>query len=148
MLMGNNAVCKVVGIGPIKIKMHDGIMRTLSDVRHIPELKKNLISLDTLDSNGCTYKAGGGVMRISNGALVVMKGLKQTDLYFLQCSTVTSDAAMSSSNSDLETNKLWHMQLGNMNERGIDELTKQGLLYGQKTGKLDFCEHCIFKKQC
>ena len=26
--MGNNAVCKVVGIGAIKIKMHDGIVRT------------------------------------------------------------------------------------------------------------------------
>ncbi|XXG39781.1 hypothetical protein AAC387_Pa01g0653 [Persea americana] len=76
-------VCKVVGIGAIKIKMHDGIVRTLSDVRHIPELKKNLISLGTLDFNGCAYKAGGGVMRISKGALVVMKGLKQNGLYFL-----------------------------------------------------------------
>ena len=56
-LMGNNVVCKVVGIGAIKIRMHDGIVRTLSDVRHIPELKKNLISLGMLDSNGCTYNA-------------------------------------------------------------------------------------------
>ena len=148
MLMGNNAVCKVVGIGAIKIKMHDGIVRTLSDVRHIPELKKNLISLGTLDSNGCTYKAGGGVMRISKGALVVMKGLKQNGLYFLQGSTITGAAAVSSSDSDSEITKLWHMRLGHMSERGMDELTKQGLLCGQKTGKLDFCEHCIFGKQC
>ncbi|XXG70306.1 hypothetical protein AAC387_Pa06g3094 [Persea americana] len=147
-LMGNNAVCKVVGIGVIKIKMHDGIVRTLSDVRHIPELKKNLISLGTLDSNGCTYKAGGGVMRISKGALVVMKGLKQNGLYFLQGSTITGAAAVSSSDSDSEITKLWHMRLGHMSERGMDELTKQGLLCGQKTRKLDFCEHCIFGKQC
>ena len=124
MLMGNNAVCKVVGIGAIKIKMHDGIVRTLSDVRHIPELKKNLISLGTLDSNGCTYKAGSGVMRISKGALVVMKGLKQNGLYFLQGSTITGAAAVSSSDSDSEITKLWHMRLGHMSERGMDELTK------------------------
>ncbi|KAK2982605.1 hypothetical protein RJ640_024665, partial [Escallonia rubra] len=31
-LMGNDAVCKVMGIGTIKIKMFDGIVRTLGDV--------------------------------------------------------------------------------------------------------------------
>ena len=49
--MGNNLVCKVVGISIIRIKMHDGIVRTLTNVRHVPKLKKNLVSLRTLDSN-------------------------------------------------------------------------------------------------
>ena len=35
-----------------------------------------------------------------------------------------------------------------MSQSGMDELTKQGLLCGQKTGKLNFSEHCIFRKQC
>ena len=129
-LLGNNAVCKVIRIGSIRIKMYDGIVRTLSDVRHIPELKKNLVSLGMLDSNGCTYKAGGGVMRISKGALIVMKGQKQNGFYFLQGSTFIGAAAMSSSDSDLETTKLWHMRLRHMSERGMDELSKQGLLCG------------------
>ena len=42
--------CKVIGIGTVRIKMHDGIVRNLKDVRHVPHLKKNLISLGTLDS--------------------------------------------------------------------------------------------------
>ncbi|RVW75611.1 Retrovirus-related Pol polyprotein from transposon TNT 1-94 [Vitis vinifera] len=42
----------------------------------------------TLDSNKCTYKAGGGVLRISKGALVVMKGKKINGLYTLQGSTI------------------------------------------------------------
>ncbi|RVX05834.1 Retrovirus-related Pol polyprotein from transposon TNT 1-94 [Vitis vinifera] len=42
----------------------------------------------TLDSNGCTYKAEGGVLRISKGALVVMKGKKINGLYTLKGSTV------------------------------------------------------------
>ncbi|KAK3023698.1 hypothetical protein RJ639_044308 [Escallonia herrerae] len=106
--------------------MHDGIVRTLTDVRHVPELRKNMISLGTLDSNGCSYRATGGVMRIMKGALVVMKGLKQN-------------------NSD--TSKLWHMHLGHMSERGMDVLSKQGLLGSMKTEKLDFYEHCVFRKQ-
>uniref|UniRef100_A0A5B6YZI2 GAG-pre-integrase domain-containing protein n=1 Tax=Davidia involucrata TaxID=16924 RepID=A0A5B6YZI2_DAVIN len=40
------------------------------------------------------------------------------------------------------------MRLGHMSERGMTELSKQGLLDGYKTGKLNFCEHCVFGKQC
>ena len=39
------------------------------------------------------------------------------------------------------------MQLGHMGERGMTMLSKQGLLGGQKTVKLDFCEDCVFGKQ-
>ncbi|XP_020271762.1 uncharacterized protein LOC109846933 [Asparagus officinalis] len=49
--------CKTVGIRSIKIRTHDGIVRTLSNVRHILELKKNLISLGTIDSNGFKFSA-------------------------------------------------------------------------------------------
>ena len=54
-LMGNDGACSIVGKGTVQIKMVDGIMRTLIDVRYVPELHKNLISLSTLDSLSCTY---------------------------------------------------------------------------------------------
>ena len=38
-MMGNNAPSKTVGIAYIQIKMHDGIVRTLTNVYHVPELK-------------------------------------------------------------------------------------------------------------
>ncbi|KAK2986648.1 hypothetical protein RJ640_011726 [Escallonia rubra] len=148
-LMRNDVACKVVGICSIQIRMRDGIMRTLSDVRHVSELRKNLISLGTLDSSGYSYRAACGVMRIMKVALVVMKGLKQNSLYLLQGSTVTVTAvAASSSDIDSDTTKLWHMRLGHVSERGMDMLSKQGLLGSKKIGKLDFCEHCVFGKQC
>lgn len=71
-LTGNDAPCKVVGMGFISIKMHDGVVRTLTDVRHVPALKKNLISSGALDSKGFKY-----ILRVSKGALVVMKGVKK-----------------------------------------------------------------------
>ena len=40
-LMGNDAPCKSLGIGSMQIRMHYGVVRTLTKVRHIPELKKN-----------------------------------------------------------------------------------------------------------
>ncbi|XP_059663883.1 cysteine-rich repeat secretory protein 38-like [Cornus florida] len=35
---------KILGIGTVKIKTYNGLVRTLSDVRHVPDLKMNLIS--------------------------------------------------------------------------------------------------------
>lgn len=63
--MGNGAQCKVVGKGTIKIKTHDGVVRTLTSVRHVPELKRNLISLGTLESFGCRHSAEGEALKVS-----------------------------------------------------------------------------------
>ncbi|KAG8486777.1 hypothetical protein CXB51_020123 [Gossypium anomalum] len=127
-LMGNNASCKIAGVGTIKVKMFDGVVRTLSDVR---------------------YTAESGVLKISKGSLVVMKGQRKTaKLYVLQGSTVTGDVAVASSSlSDDDITKLWHMRLGHMSENGMVELSKRGLLDGQGICKLNFCEHCVFGKQ-
>ncbi|GJX95918.1 retrovirus-related pol polyprotein from transposon TNT 1-94 [Tanacetum coccineum] len=113
---------QVVGIGTIRIKMHDGVVRTLTDVRHVPDLKKNLISLGVLDSKGFKYTSENGVLRVSKGALVVMKA--------------TKDLTM-----------LWHMRLGHMSEKGMVILSKRGLLDNHKVANLEFCEHCIIEKQ-
>ena len=80
-LMKNNIPYKTLGIESIKIRMHDGIVRMLSNIRHVSGLKKNLFSLDTLDSNGYKFLAKGGVLRVSKGSLVVMKGKKVIPLY-------------------------------------------------------------------
>ena len=146
-LMGSNMSCKVVGIGSIRINMHDGVVRTLTNVRHIPDLKKNLISLGTLDSQRYKYCAEGGVLRVSKGSLIVIKGKLVNGLYLLQGSTIVGVVAVSSSlDHELDTTHLWHMRLGHMSEVGMTILSKCGLL-GYKVGKLDFCEHCVYGKQ-
>ncbi|KAK2983620.1 hypothetical protein RJ640_023154 [Escallonia rubra] len=94
-LMGNDAVCEVMGIGTIKIKMFDGIMRTLGDVRYILDLKKNLISLGTLDSIDCSMSIKDGVMKVSKGAMVIMKGQKIGNMYKLMGKTVIGGASIS-----------------------------------------------------
>jgi hypothetical protein len=53
--LGDDSPRDIVGIGSVQIKMHDGIVRTLTDVRHIPSISKNLISLSTLDGKGYKY---------------------------------------------------------------------------------------------
>ncbi|KAH0715231.1 hypothetical protein KY284_008136 [Solanum tuberosum] len=35
-LMGNNATCKIVNIGSVRVRYHDGIMRTIIEVSQVP----------------------------------------------------------------------------------------------------------------
>jgi len=81
--MGNDAKCKVAGIGTVQIKTNDGIVKTLSKVRHIPDMTRYLISLGTLETNGCSITMKNGVLNVIKGVMVVMKGLRQGNLYIL-----------------------------------------------------------------
>ena len=47
--MGNHNTCKVQGIGNITLKLHNGKIRLLTNVRFVLDLKRNLISLSTLE---------------------------------------------------------------------------------------------------
>ena len=80
MFMGNNMSCQTVGMGDIRIKMYDNTVRTLTSVRHVPDLKKNLISLGVLDSDGYKFTGQDGVLKVFKGALVVMKAEKVRNL--------------------------------------------------------------------
>ena len=82
--MANGAYFKIAGIGNIRIKMFDGMIRTLCDVRHVPEIEKNLISLGILNSNGHGYKSEGGVMKVTKGAIVVIRRQKVQRI-FINC---------------------------------------------------------------
>jgi len=81
--MGNDTKCKVAGIGTAQIKTHDGIVRTLSKVHHILDMTHNLISLGTLEANGCRYSAKNGALKVMNGVMVLIKEFRQGSLYLL-----------------------------------------------------------------
>ena len=74
--------------------MQDDIERTLTNVRHIPELKMNLISLGTFDMDGCTIKVENGVLKVYKGSLVVMKGVRVNGLYLLQGISILGTVAV------------------------------------------------------
>ncbi|GKV16510.1 hypothetical protein SLEP1_g27143 [Rubroshorea leprosula] len=105
-VLGDDTALPIVGIGNIRIKMYDGMVKTF-EVRHVP----------------------GGVLKVSKGALVILKGKKVGGLYHLQGSTVNGTCAVStSSNPNNDVTRLWHMRLGHMSERGMMELSKRSLL--------------------
>lgn len=83
-LMGNHIACKIIGIRTVKIRMFDGVVKILTDVRHVLVSRKSLISLDNLDENGYSYSGSNGVLKMKKGALVMFKGEKTGSLYKLE----------------------------------------------------------------
>ena len=92
--ISNDATSPVIGIRTVKIKMFDGVVRVFSNVRHVPNLRKNLISLGVLDDLGYSYSSKGGIMKITKGALMVMKGHKISMLYRLIGNTIVGRVAI------------------------------------------------------
>ena len=69
-----------------------------------------------------------GVLRVTLGAQVVMKGKKEGSLYELTGSTIEGSACVSFSMKEANHTKLWHLRLGHMSNGGLLELLKKGLL--------------------
>ena len=105
--MGNDVTCNIVGIGSIQLQMFDGTTKMLIDVRYVPYLRKNLISLGAPDTNGYKTVIQGGVMKIYKGILLVMKAKKVGNLFQLEGRT-RSVHVSTVSEHDSSSIHLWH----------------------------------------
>ncbi|KAH9754149.1 Integrase catalytic domain-containing protein [Citrus sinensis] len=145
--MGNDHALEIAGIGTIKIKMFDGTIRTIGEVRHVNGLKKNLLSLGQIDNHGCKTHVENGIMKIVKGALVLMKAEKiGANLFMLKGETLQEADTCVASNGE-ESTMMWHLKLGHMSEQGLKILSERKLLPGLKSVSLPFCEHCVTSKQ-
>ncbi|KAL8170225.1 hypothetical protein V2J09_022029 [Rumex salicifolius] len=136
-LLGNNAPCKVLGVGTVKLKTHDGVERTLSEVRHILDLRRNIISLGTLEAKGFKYNGEDGVLKIFKGSMVILKAQRRRGRDHSTSLSVTTESRTK------DDTKLWHLRLGHMGMNGLTTLCKRGLLGKHTSCKLEFCEQCI-----
>ncbi|KAH9686815.1 hypothetical protein KPL70_014523 [Citrus sinensis] len=133
-----------VGIGTVSLKMYDGMVKELTQVRHVPELKRNLISIGMLDQTGYVIKAKNGTLKVIRGSIVIMKGTKQNGSYVLNGHTTVGEASVTEKSEDKA--RLWHLRLGHMSERELKELQKNGVFGSDKLSSLGFCEDCILGK--
>ena len=74
-------------IGIVQINMFD--VRELKEVRYVPQVKKNLISVGALKALGHAVSVRDGILKITRGSMVVIKGVRHNNLYYLMCSTIT-----------------------------------------------------------
>lgn len=64
--MRNDFSCKIKGIGKIVLKLDNGNVLTSNKTRYTPNLKRNLISLGTLDDEGFNTIINKSVLTLQN----------------------------------------------------------------------------------
>jgi hypothetical protein len=67
--LGDDAPCKIVRMGKVKIKQKNGNQWLLKEVRHVPDLTKNIISIGQLESEGCISIFTDKVWKVTKGSL-------------------------------------------------------------------------------
>ena len=74
--MGNCGVSKIVGIRDIFLETSIGNKLVLKNVRHVPDIRLNLISTSRLDDEGFTNSFGESKWKFTKGSLVKIRGKK------------------------------------------------------------------------
>ncbi|GJX53918.1 retrovirus-related pol polyprotein from transposon TNT 1-94 [Tanacetum coccineum] len=127
-LLGNNRACAIMGIGKVRVQMKDGSSFVLENVRYIPELKRNLISLGTLDREGYTVKLQNGRVKVIKGSLMVLSGtMKGNCVYSLDGWAESGEASVGIQEKE-SLAQVWHKRLGHISEAGLHELEKREVL--------------------
>ena len=74
--MGDDGACKITGIGSVCLTTSIGCTLTLRDVRHVPNVRLNLISTGRLDDDDYSGSFQNGMWKFCKGNLIVARTQK------------------------------------------------------------------------
>ena len=80
--------------------MFDGQARTLTNVRHVSDLKKNLLSLGALEARGYKFSSVDGGIKVTKGSMMILKGERTVNLYKLIGSIIVGDTSVVTEKKD------------------------------------------------
>jgi hypothetical protein len=118
--------------------MFNGTVRELVDVRYVPEIKSNLISLGVLESCGYKYTCQGGALTLSKGSLVLMKATKVDNIYKPEGNTEVAYEV-----TDLSS-CLWQKHQGHKSKKELQVLVNAKSFPHLKSLFLNSCLFYIF----
>ena len=107
-------------------------------VRHILDLRRNLISIGQLDNEGHVILFVDGTWKVIKGVRVLAHGKKTNTLYMTSSPRDTIIVAKASINTSL-----WHRRLDHLSEKGM-----KMLLSKEKLTKLKFIDFEIGRASC
>ncbi|GFZ01036.1 hypothetical protein Acr_14g0006710 [Actinidia rufa] len=125
--LGDDEPCSIIGKGEVQISLTNGTTLRLKDVRHVPNLKRNLISVGQLATSGCKTIFTDDSWKVMKGDMVMAHRKKQGTLYVM--SRTNTVLATASSKPDATT---WHLRLGHMSEKGMKVMITNEKLPGLK----------------
>ena len=109
--MRNSSVSKIVGIGDVCLETSIGNKLARKDVRHVPDIRLNLITTSRLDDEGFTNSFDESKWKLTKGSLVVARGKEQNTLYVMKAKLHKGEINAAQQDVSIE---LWHRRLGHI----------------------------------
>nr|GEW10658.1 zinc finger, CCHC-type [Tanacetum cinerariifolium] len=130
-LLGDGRECRVWGTGKVQVQMRDGSSFVLDIVMYISELRRNLISLCTLEKEGFTVKMQSAKIEVIKGSLVVLSRTRRDNCVY----TIDGQAmTMKTLKGRKQLGKYqtgWKIKMGNVldsyNQRSTQQCMKSGV---------------------
>jgi len=79
--MGNNTMCKTVGIVNICLGCLIERFEPLTNVHYVPDLRKSVLSLGALKAQGCKFSGADGGIEVTKDSMMILKGERNANLY-------------------------------------------------------------------
>lgn len=99
-LLADDRAVSVQGIETIKINAKGETVKCLTNVRYVPNLKRNLISVSSLDMQGFMQEGGNGKTCFYKNGKLALQGTLCGSLYLLDGDTVEPTAYAAVSKDD------------------------------------------------
>ncbi|KAD4178102.1 hypothetical protein E3N88_26693 [Mikania micrantha] len=144
--LGDDRACKVLGVGDVMLKLNNGSEVKLQSVRYVPDLKRCLISMGTLEKEGMYVCFKDGKAKVIKGSMVWFTGSRKGNNIYMLDGGAIFDKALNVVKVNDTPAQLWHKRLGHISQHGMKELDKQGVFGNLSNCEIGFCETCILGK--
>ena len=75
--MGDDELCDIIGKGDVVVSLSNGSILKLRNIRHVPKLKRKLISVGQLVDGGMKTIFDDDVCNITKGSMVMATGRRK-----------------------------------------------------------------------
>ncbi|GJW80273.1 retrovirus-related pol polyprotein from transposon TNT 1-94 [Tanacetum coccineum] len=142
----------IEGKGKVILKLTSGKDLVLSNVLHVPNITKNMISGHILSNKRFELVIELDKFVITKGGVYVRKGYLDEGLFKL--SVATDDNVINNNNAGTSTayvymidpSFLWHSRLVHVNFRSLQRMINLGMLPKCSKDKISKCEICVESK--
>jgi hypothetical protein len=142
---------KVEAIETLSLLLHGGFTLNLNNVLYVPSLRRNLISVASLEDDGYKCLFGNNQCTIKFDDVIIGLAPRWGMLYMLSLNDFCVMNVCDVTNkwrriltSDNETSsKLWHYRLGHISRGGMEHVNKEEILTPLDFSDLGHCIECI-----
>ncbi|GJW14511.1 hypothetical protein Tco_0018644 [Tanacetum coccineum] len=123
--------CRVWGTGKVQVQMMDGSSFVFDNVRYVPKLRRNLISLGTLEKEVFTVKMQSGKIKVIKGSLMALSGTRRANCVYTLDGQAVTRKTLKGGKQLGEYQTRWKIKTGNVldscNQRSTQQCTKSGV---------------------